>query len=83
MHIKTAIRQRHDIGNFRIARNKVNLVTAAGRRSADAYYARTARLIAERLPCRYVEVPGNHLAFLNDTAAFAAALREVLHQLAA
>ena len=66
-----------------IARNKVNLVTAAGRRSADAYYARTARLIAERLPCRYVEFPGNHLAFMNDTAAFAAALREVLHQLAA
>ena len=65
-----------------IARNHVSMVTAAGRRSAEAYYARTARLIAERLGCPYVDFPGNHLAFMNDSVAFAAALREVLHRLA-
>ncbi len=64
-----------------LARNHVAIVMTAGRRSADAYYARTARLLAQRLGCPYVEVPGNHMAFLNDTAAFAAALREVLQGL--
>jgi pimeloyl-ACP methyl ester carboxylesterase len=65
-----------------ISRNQLSIVMAAGRRSADAYYARTARLLAKRLGCRYVEFPGNHLAFINDTQAFAAALREVLQDLA-
>ncbi len=61
-----------------IARNKVNVVTAAGRRSADAPYARTARLIAERLGCPYVEFPGNHLSFFSDPEPFAEALRTTL-----
>jgi len=65
-----------------IARQRVPIVAAAGRRSADAYYARTARLLAERLGCRYAEFPGNHNAFMNDTAAFAASLREALQQFA-
>jgi pimeloyl-ACP methyl ester carboxylesterase len=65
-----------------ISRNHVAIITAAGRRSADAYYARTARILAERLGCQYVEFPGNHMAFMSDTEAFAAALREVLQDLA-
>ena len=65
-----------------LARTGVPIVAAAGRRSADAYYARTARLLAERLGCRYAEFPGNHNAFMNDTDAFAASLREALQQLA-
>ncbi len=65
-----------------IARNKVHIVTVAGRLSAEAYYARAARLIAERLGCPYFEVPGNHLAFLNDPVPFAAAIRNILHTLA-
>src|SRR5205807_1851610 len=64
-----------------ISRTQVSIVTATGRRSADAYYARTARLLAQRLGCRYVEFPGNHLAFMNDTEAFAATLRQVLQDL--
>lgn len=55
--------------------------TDAVDRSADAYYARTARILAQRLGCPYVEFPGNHMAFINDTEAFAAALREVLQGL--
>jgi pimeloyl-ACP methyl ester carboxylesterase len=62
-----------------IKRNHVAIVTAAGRRSADAYYARTARLLAERLGCPYAEFPGNHMAFAIEPVAFAAAIREVLH----
>ncbi|MDQ6693482.1 MAG: alpha/beta hydrolase [Chloroflexota bacterium] len=64
-----------------ISRNHVSVVMAAGRRSADAYYARTARLLAERLSCRYAEFPGNHMAFINDTEAFAVTLREALQGL--
>jgi pimeloyl-ACP methyl ester carboxylesterase len=65
-----------------ISRNKVAIVTAAGSRSADAYYARTARILAQRLGCRYVEFPGNHFAYRTDTAAFAVVVREVLEDLA-
>lgn len=66
-----------------ISRNQVPIITAAGRRSADAYYARTARILAQRLGCQYVEFPGNHMAFINDTEAFAATLHEALQNLAA
>jgi hypothetical protein len=55
------------------------IVIAAGHDSADAYYARTARVIAERLSCRYVGFPGHHLAFQTDPGPFAAQLRAVLH----
>jgi pimeloyl-ACP methyl ester carboxylesterase len=65
----------------RIRRSGVRVVTAAGRRSADAYYARTARVMAERLGCRYVDMSGNHLAFEFDPPAFAAELRQILQEL--
>jgi pimeloyl-ACP methyl ester carboxylesterase len=64
-----------------IRRNGVRVVTAAGRRSADAYYARTARVMAERLGCRYVDMSGNHFAFAIEPAVFAAELRDVLQGL--
>jgi pimeloyl-ACP methyl ester carboxylesterase len=62
----------------RIRRNGVRVVTAAGLRSADAYYARTARVMAERLGCRYVDMSGNHFAFMIEPAVFAAELRDIL-----
>ncbi|WP_433465569.1 alpha/beta hydrolase [Spirillospora sp. CA-128828] len=61
-----------------IRRNRVPLVTAAGSESADAYYARTARIQAERLGCPYIDFPGNHLGFIFEAEAFAAALRSTL-----
>jgi pimeloyl-ACP methyl ester carboxylesterase len=64
-----------------IRRNKVAVVAAAGRASADAYYARTARFMAERLGCPYVEMPGHHLTYVFDAATFAPALRDILHGL--
>ena len=54
---------------------------AAGRRSADAYYARTSRLLASRLGCQYAEFPGNHMAFVIDPEAVAVALHKVLEDL--
>jgi hypothetical protein len=62
-----------------IRRNGVPVITAAGWASADAYYARTARVQAELLGCRYVEFPGNHLGFIFDAANFSEALRGALH----
>ncbi|NIH83532.1 hypothetical protein [Amycolatopsis granulosa] len=59
-------------------RHRVPVVTAAGRDSADAYYARTAGIQAERLGCPCVEFPGNHLGFMFQAGAFAAALRSTL-----
>jgi pimeloyl-ACP methyl ester carboxylesterase len=64
-----------------IRRNQVPMVTAAGRDSADAYYARTARLQAERLRCPYIDFPGNHLGFIFEAETFAATLRSALHDL--
>lgn len=66
----------------RIRRNRVPTVMAAGTASADAYYARTARVLADRLGCRYTEFPGNHLAFLFDAENFAPVLRDALRGLA-
>ncbi len=65
-----------------IRRSKVPVVTAAGRASGEAYYARTARLLAPLVGGRYADVPGNHLAFMIEPAPFATALRTILHDLA-
>jgi pimeloyl-ACP methyl ester carboxylesterase len=64
-----------------IRRSKVRIVAAAGTASADAYYARTARVMAERIGCRYVEMPGHHLTYVFDAKTFAPALRDILHGL--
>jgi hypothetical protein len=61
-------------------RNGVPVITAAGTLSADAYYARTARAMAEKLGCRYVEMKGNHLAFIIDPPTFATELQSILQQ---
>jgi pimeloyl-ACP methyl ester carboxylesterase len=64
----------------RMRRNGVPVITAAGTLSADAYYARTARVMAEKLGCRYVEMKGNHLAFIIDPPTFATELQSILQQ---
>jgi pimeloyl-ACP methyl ester carboxylesterase len=59
----------------------VPIIALAGRGSRDAYYARTARVLADQVPCRYATVSGNHFAFLLDPEVFAAELREHLASL--
>lgn len=73
-------RHRPDLDAVR--RNRVPVVTAAGRDSADAYYARTARIQAEILGCPCHEFPGDHLGFLFDPEPFAAAVLTALGDLA-
>jgi pimeloyl-ACP methyl ester carboxylesterase len=65
----------------KLKKNHVRIVMLAGRRSADAYYARAARVMAERLKCAYVEVSGNHMAYVLHPDVFAAELGEVLQRL--
>jgi len=67
---------RPDLAAIRAA--EVPIVVLAGDKSGDAYYVRSARKVAEALGCQMRTVPGNHLAFLIEPAAFAAALRAVL-----
>lgn len=47
-----------------------------GEASGEAYYARTAPILAEALGGTCRTVPGNHVAFIFDPAPFAAAIRE-------
>jgi pimeloyl-ACP methyl ester carboxylesterase len=58
-----------------LARGAVPIVMAAGSRDRGLYYARPSQLIAERMPCRWAELPGHHLAFMEEPVAFAAGLR--------
>jgi len=58
-----------------LAKGAVPIVLAAGSRDRGLYYARPSQLIAERVPCRWAELPGHHLAFMEEPVAFAAGLR--------
>jgi pimeloyl-ACP methyl ester carboxylesterase len=64
-----------------VRRTGIPVVIAAGALSADAYYARTARLQAEHLACRYVEFPGDHRGFALEPVAFAKALSDAFRGL--
>jgi pimeloyl-ACP methyl ester carboxylesterase len=56
----------------------IPIVTLAGRASRDAYYARTAPLLADRVGGRFSTISGNHFAFLLAPETFAAELRTQL-----
>jgi hypothetical protein len=57
-----------------IAKNGVSVAVAAGKASADAFYARTTVLQAEILGCPRLVLPGNHTAFENTPEPFAEVL---------
>ena len=65
-----------DLAAIKAADVPVAVLVGAG--SADAYYVRAMRKVAEGLDCPVQTVPGNHLAFLFEPAPFAAAIRAVL-----
>lgn len=60
----------------RVSRAGRPMATAAGVISGDAYYARTARLVAERLAIPYFDFPGHHISFVDMPDEFAASIRE-------
>jgi pimeloyl-ACP methyl ester carboxylesterase len=57
------------------------IVLAAGSRDRGLYYARPSQIIAERLKRPWAELPGHHLAFMEEPVAFAGALRALATQL--
>ena len=57
------------------------MATAAGADSADAYYARTARLVAERIDIPCFDFPGHHISYIDQPDEFATALRRGLETL--
>jgi pimeloyl-ACP methyl ester carboxylesterase len=65
-----------DVASLR--RSGVSIVTLAGERSKDAYYARTAPILAEKVGGRFSTISGNHFAFLLHPDTFANELRLVL-----
>jgi hypothetical protein len=58
--------------------NKVKIAAVEGKASESAYYARTAKVIAERLGCPHYVISGNHIPFVVDPATCAAELRPIL-----
>jgi len=81
-------REYHDLSLYRpdlarIRDNNLAMIAVAGRASEDAYYARTAQVLAERVGCAHAVVAGNHIAFVSDPATFAAELRGLLDQVKA
>jgi len=55
-----------------------SVTVAYGTKSLDAVYVRTAKKLAERLECAFVEFPGHHQGFECEPGAFEPVLREVL-----
>ena len=61
-----------------LRRSGVPIVTLAGRGSKDAYYARTAPILADKVGGRFSVISGNHFAFLLNPDIFASELRLAL-----
>lgn len=64
-----------------LRRSKVPMVTAVGRESGDAFYVQTARELSRRLPCRCVDMVGNHLGYGFHPKAFAEELHGIIQSL--
>jgi hypothetical protein len=69
----------HHMHNFEAIRAaKVKVIFLRGEASGDAYYARTAPIIAELTGGTSLTVPGNHLAFTLAAEPFAKAVLEAI-----
>ena len=64
----------------RIRNNNVNMVTAVGRDSDDAYYVQTTRVLAAKLGCENVEFPGHHDISFWMPEEFANAIQQTLER---
>ncbi|KAJ2976353.1 hypothetical protein NQ176_g5001 [Zarea fungicola] len=65
----------------RIRKNNVSIAVLQGKRSGDAYYARSTVEQADILGCLRVEVPGHHTGFVVEAVDFAVALEQVIAKL--
>jgi pimeloyl-ACP methyl ester carboxylesterase len=64
----------------RIRENRVNMVTAIGRDSDDAVYVQSTRILASRLGCQCIEIPGQHDVSFYMPHEFAAAVQSTLEE---
>jgi pimeloyl-ACP methyl ester carboxylesterase len=61
-----------------IRKNNVQMVTAIGRDSDNAYYVQTTRALAAKLGCEIVEFPGHHDVSFWMPKEFASAIRSTI-----
>jgi hypothetical protein len=77
---------KHEFGTFfryipdieTIRKNNVQMVTAIGRDSDDAYYVHATRALATNIGCANVEFPGHHDVSFWMPEEFANAIRRTL-----
>lgn len=65
----------------RLKANGVPMIAVAGKLSEDVYYARTAKVLADRTGCPHRLMSGHHIAFVPDPETFAAELHMLLDEL--
>ena len=63
-----------------IKKNNVQMVTAIGRDSNNAYYVQAMRALAARLGCENIEFPGHHDISLWMPREFASAIQNTLER---
>jgi hypothetical protein len=63
-----------------IRKNNINMVTAVGRESDDAYYVQATRALAGKLGCEIIEFPGHHDLSLWMPKEFANAVQNALER---
>lgn len=66
-----------------IQQSRAKIFIAVGQYTLDKklYYGRPAPILAQQLGCDIVTLPGNHIAYLDQPAAWSQALRALLQQL--
>lgn len=63
-----------------IRKNNINMITAIGRESDDAYYVQATRKLAGKLGCEILEFPGHHDLSLWMPKEFANAIQNALER---
>ena len=63
-----------------IRKNNVQMVTAIGRDSGNAYYVQTTRALAAKLGCENIEFPGHHDLSFWMPNEFATAIQKTLER---
>jgi len=63
-----------------IRKNSINMVTAVGQESNDAYYVQATKVLANKLGCEILEFPGHHDLSLWMPKEFANAIQNTLER---
>ena len=63
-----------------IRKNSINMVTAVGQESDNAYYVQATKVLAEKIGCEIIEFPGHHDLSLWMPKEFANAIHNTLER---